>query len=90
MEYIKDTTYFPEFLKHTLVLGITGWIFGQTTEKIVGSSGMLIRLLVNSLILYAMLIYAPHMTSHLQNTLPGLVFCATFLNNQKWDTTKWI
>ena len=88
--YIRDTTNVQEFYKRTLVLGIVGWILGRSTEKIVGSRGIIPRLVVNCTILYLMLISTPEMTSHFQSTLPGLAFCTTFFNSQRWDTPHWL
>ena len=78
-----------DFVSTTMTLGFGGWILGHSIERTVGSRGIVTRLAVNALVLYSLYMLLPwSITSHLQDTLPGLVFCATYFNIQRWDTRK--
>lgn len=78
-----------QFIATTCVLGFGGWLLGHSVERTVGHRGIVHRLLVNALVLYSLYILLPwSIVNHLQDTLPGLVFCATYFNIQHWDTRK--
>lgn len=89
MDLASNTSDPAEFIGTAVGLGSGGWVLGNGIERIVGSGGILIRCLINAFVLYGMYMLLPvPITSHFQNTLPGILFCAAFFNAQKWDTKK--
>lgn len=84
-----DTENIVESVATTMALGCGGWILGHAVERTVGTRGVLPRMLVNALVLYSCFMLLPwSITSHFQNTLSGLLFCAAFFNTQTWTARK--
>jgi hypothetical protein len=78
-----------EFIGTTVGMGTGGWVLGLATERLVGSRGIVTRCFINALVLYSLFMLLPmSITSHLQQTLPGIVFCAAFFNVQRWTSKK--
>jgi uncharacterized BrkB/YihY/UPF0761 family membrane protein len=89
MDLASNTSDPIKFIGTAVGLGSGGWVLGNGIERIVGSGGILVRCLANALVLYGMYVFLPRsITSHFQSTLPGILFCASFFNAQKWDTKK--
>jgi hypothetical protein len=89
MDLVANTNNPIEFIGTAVGLGSGGWVLGNAVERLVGSRGIAIRCFVNALVLYSMYMLLPlSITSHFQNTLPGIVFCAAFFNAQQWNSKK--
>jgi hypothetical protein len=88
----SDPTNGIEFVVLSVVLGLLGWVMGRAVNAAVGTkgqqptlAGMAPRMLINAIALYVLYLALPwSVVYHLQNTLPGTVFCASFFGTQQW------
>ena len=92
----SDPTNGIEFVVLCVVLGLLGWAMGRAVNAAVGTAngprgqrptlaGMFPRMLINAIALYVFYLAVPwSVVYHLQNTLPGTVFCGAFFGTQQW------
>lgn len=72
-------------------MGLIGWTMGRAVNAAVGTRqqptaiGMLPRMLINAIVLFLFYAILPwNVVYHLQNTIPGTVFCGAFFGTQQW------
>jgi hypothetical protein len=88
MNIATDTENPFEFVAQSLLLGLGGWVVGRSVERTVGKRGMGVRVAINAVVLYCIFMLLPwSIVSNFQNTLPGVIACATYFNSQSWNAS---
>jgi len=89
MENALTLHFALQFFAYTLCLGLFGKMLGVQVEKHVTAAKkpLYYRLMINAIVLYALITLLPPniIRLQLQDTMPGLLFCATFFNSQSWN-----